>query len=167
MAVLIGMSADVKGKNFSLDDGELTIGRSADNTIPLNNPTVSGHHCKVAREGDRFMLRDLGSTNGTRVNAREVKETALRPKDLVQVGNVDFLFNSEVLSPEDIPEEGSATEVLVSEGPTAKPESFNSISPFGARQRESHGGWNIALWVIGVLAALGVAFFFYKLFTAQ
>ena len=48
MAVLIGMSTDVKGQTHEIDTSGITIGRSSDNTISINNSTVSGHHCKIA-----------------------------------------------------------------------------------------------------------------------
>lgn len=165
MAVLIGMSGDVKGKSFPIDGDKLTIGRNSDNVISINNATVSGHHAEIAREGDRYVLRDLGSTNGTRVNAHEVKETNLRPKDLVQVGSVEFLFNSENMSFEDAQAVFTKTEVLVSEGPTARPESFNNISPFGARRRENQTMWGTIIVVLGVVALAVVAFLFYRLLT--
>ncbi|MCZ7591845.1 MAG: FHA domain-containing protein [Kiritimatiellae bacterium] len=80
MAVLIGMAGDIKGKSFPIEQDEVTLGRSSDNAIPLNNATVSGKHASIKREGDSYVLRDLGSTNGTRVNSREVKEAVLRPE---------------------------------------------------------------------------------------
>jgi pSer/pThr/pTyr-binding forkhead associated (FHA) protein len=167
MAVLIGMSGDVKGKSFTLDANTLSIGRSADNTIPLNNATVSGHHCTIALDGERHVLRDLGSTNGTRVNAAEIKEAVLKPKDLIQVGAVEFLYNSDLLLPDDKEIAGSPTEVLVTQGPTTAPDSFDSISPFGARRKDTQKMWSAVLVIIGVLALAVVAFFFFKLVTAD
>lgn len=165
MAVLIGMSGDVKGKSYPIEGDKLTIGRSGDNVISINNATVSGHHAEIAREGDAYLLRDLGSTNGTRVNAREVKEANLRPKDLVQVGSVEFLFNSENMSFEDAQAVFTKTEVLVSDGPAARPESFNNISPFGARRRENQTMWSTVLIVLGIVALAVVGYLFYRLLT--
>lgn len=167
MAVLIGMSGDVKGKNFAVEGDELTIGRSADNTVSINNATVSGHHCVIRRDGDRYVLTDLGSTNGTRVNSHEVKESALRPKDLVQVGSVEFLFNSEAATDtQDASSVFTSTEEMVADSSNARPESFNNISPFGARRRESQGAWATALWALGVITLLAVGALFYVLATA-
>ena len=166
MASLIGMSVDVKGKNIPIDRDELTIGRSGDNTIPLNNPTVSGHHCHIRREGDGYVLKDLGSTNGTRVNAKDIQEVALKPKDLIQVGNVEFLFSSEVgYVPEPEPT-FTETQVVVSEEPSTKPESFNNISPFGARQKDSPKAWIYVIIGLSILAVGVVIFFFFKLMTS-
>lgn len=163
MAVLLGMSGDVKGKTFPIDEDELTLGRSSDNKVVINNATVSSHHASIKREGDNYVLRDLGSTNGTRVNSREVKEAILRPKDLIQVGSVEFMFNSEAMSLEDAQAATAfSTEVLESEGVVEMPKSFDNISPFGPRRRE-----NLSFWVplIGTLAVLALAVVVYLLIT--
>ena len=164
MAALIGMSGDVKGKTFPIDRDVITIGRNKDNTIPIDNPTVSSHHCSLLRDGDRYLLRDLKSTNGTRLNSKDITESKLRPKDLLQVGSVEFLFDS---GPMEIVETHSYTEarVEVAPGPTAAPESFANISPFGARHKESRGVWLLLITVIGLLAVVVVVLFFVKLAT--
>ena len=166
MAALIGMSGDVKGKTFPIDRDVFTVGRSKDNAVMLDNPTVSGHHCSIIRDGDRFLLRDLESTNGTRLNAKEVTESKLRPKDLVQIGSVEFIFDSERL---DAVETHSYAEahVEVAPGPVSAPETFNSISPFGARRRDNPGIWIVIIVGVGILALAGVGYFFYKLVTAN
>lgn len=167
MAVLIGMSGDVKGKSFPIDGDELTVGRSSDNKVSINNASVSGHHAAIARDGDHYVLRDLGSTNGTRVNSHETKEHILKPKDLIQFGSVEFLFNSEVMSPEDAQAAVfTKTEETVADGSTAKPATFNSISPFGARRRENQALWTTILIILGGVALLVVAYLFYRLLTA-
>jgi pSer/pThr/pTyr-binding forkhead associated (FHA) protein len=164
MAVLIGMSADVKGKNFSIDKSPFTIGRVDDNSVAIDVVGVSSHHCEIVTEGDRFILRDLGSTNGTRVNSKDVKEHTLKPKDLIAVGTVEFLFNADG-DVEPSPDDGfPKTEVVVSEGGAEQPADFNSISPFGARRRESAGKWTMILILVGAVAVAGVVFFLYKLF---
>jgi pSer/pThr/pTyr-binding forkhead associated (FHA) protein len=166
MAVLIGMSVEVKGKTFNVDKSPFTIGRSSDNSIHIDNISVSGHHCEIVTEGDHYTLRDTGSTNGTRVNNKDVKEHLLRPKDLVQVGSIEFLFNAEgePLDATPADEAGPQTEVIVSEGPVEQPTSFESISPFGARRREKPGAWWAAIVVVGLLALASVAFLLFTLF---
>ncbi len=164
MSVLIGMSADVKGKSFNIDKSPLTIGRATDNTISLTVVGVSGHHCEIITEGDKYTLRDLGSTNGTRVNNKDIKEHVLKPKDLVAVGTVEFLFNSEGAAEDTGDSAFPQTEVIVSEGAAEQPVGFDSISPFGARRRESTAKWTAALVLGGIVALAGVGFLLYKLF---
>ena len=164
MAALIGMSGDVKGKTFPIDRDAITIGRSKDNTIPIDNPTVSGHHCSILRDGDQYLLRDLESTNGTRLNSKDVTESKLRPKDLLQVGSVEFLFDADQMEAVETHSYAEA-HVEVAPGPAAAPESFANISPFGARHRENKGVWLLLIAVIGLLALVGVVLFFVKLVT--
>lgn len=167
MAVLIGMSGDVKGKTFPIDENGVTLGRAPDNAIAISNSTVSSHHAVIQREGDNYVLRDLGSTNGTRVNSHEIKEHVLKPKDLIQVGSVEFLFNSETMSFEDAQSATAVrTEVLESEGPSAMPASFNNISPFGARRRENLNLWIPIFIALGLLTLVAVIYLLIQLFTA-
>ena len=166
MAALIGMSGDVKGKTFPIDRDVISIGRSKDNTISIDNPTVSGHHCSISKDGERYILRDLESTNGTRLNSRDVTESRLRPKDLVQVGSVEFIFDAEKLDAVDT-HSYAETHVEVAPGPTAAPDSFDSISPFGTRRHESKGFWFLMIAVVGLLSLVVVVFFFIKLVTTR
>lgn len=165
MAVLIGMSGDVKGQTFELTQDETHIGRSEDNAIVINNPTVSAHHCTIFRRGDTYVLRDRDSTNGTRVNSKEIEEATLKPKDLIQVGSVEFMFDAE----HGAAVETSAyaeTRVEVAPGPVAAPPTFTNISPFGATPKESRGLWLMAIVVIAVSALIALAIAFWKLITA-
>jgi len=166
MAVLIGMSGEVKGQTFEIEGPEFTIGRSQDCAISLNNPTVSGHHCTITQEDDRFTLRDNGSTNGTRLNSREAKDAQLKPKDLVQVGSVEFMFDAENI---EVVETNAYAEaqVEITPGPATAPDSFSNISPFGTRRKESKGLWFLIITVVGVLALIGVVVVFIKLATAS
>ena len=98
MAKLSGMSGDFKGREYPIEQGAITIGRQADNMILLDHPTISSHHCRILRNGDSCVLQDLDSTNGTRVNSRDVKECALHHKDLLQLGSIEFLFDAPELA---------------------------------------------------------------------
>ena len=117
----------------------------------------------IRKDGTKFFVRDLGSTNGTRLNGRDVNvDLRLRPKDLLQVGAVELIFDSDE-PVEKTHEDGLAntTRIEVATGTSGKPISFESISPFGSRQKNTTAVWWIIIGVIGVLALLGaVAFFF-------
>ena len=67
------------------DDQPLIIGRKRADLI-LDDPLVSGAHCKIERRGASFMLVDLGSTNGTMVEGRMVREAKLKPGVEIAVG---------------------------------------------------------------------------------
>ena len=167
MAVLIGMSAEVKGQTHEIDDSGLSIGRKQDNSIIIDNPSVSGNHCVITMQGENVVIKDLGSTNGTRVNSKEATEATLKPKDLIQVGSVEFLFNSEDIPLSEAEAIYNKTEIVEASGPAVKPTSFSSISPFGARKRENQTMWITIISIVGLLALGVVAFFLYQLFTGS
>jgi FHA domain/Domain of unknown function (DUF1707) len=77
------------------DAGELAaahllIGRSSACHLVLSDDTVSRRHAELRAEDGRWLLRDLGSSNGTWVNGRRVMEAEVRPGDLVQLGGAEI-----------------------------------------------------------------------------
>ncbi|MET8679611.1 DUF1707 and FHA domain-containing protein [Streptomyces sp. NPDC004647] len=69
----------------------LRIGRDPGNGLRLNDDTVSRVHAELVREGGIWVLRDLGSTNGTCVNGRRVTgRAAVQPGDQVTFGRISF-----------------------------------------------------------------------------
>jgi hypothetical protein len=69
----------------------VTIGRAKDCECVLTDPTVSRHHAELSRDGERWLLRDLGSRNGTRVNGMRVLEaTEVHPGDRVALGDARY-----------------------------------------------------------------------------
>ena len=71
-----------------------TIGRLPDNTITIDNPAVSSHHACVFREGDDYLVEDLGSKNGTFVNRTRVSPRCkLKDRDVIRVGTHTLTFD--------------------------------------------------------------------------
>jgi hypothetical protein len=68
---------DRNGRNHQLNSGETTIGRSSDNDIRIENAKVSKHHAKIIEQNGRFTIVDLGSTNGTWLNGKLIREPKL------------------------------------------------------------------------------------------
>jgi adenylate cyclase len=71
-----------------------TLGRHPENTVRLQDREVSKEHACVERLGTAFLLRDLGSSNGTFVNGRRVRELRLREGDEIVLGNSRLVFHS-------------------------------------------------------------------------
>jgi len=66
----------------------ITIGRDPGNDVPVNDNTVSRHHCQIIQKGGQIRLADFGSCNGTFVNGVPIKgEVYLKPGDVVRIGN--------------------------------------------------------------------------------
>lgn len=73
---------------YLLTQIEITLGRSAGNTIVLAAPEVSRRHAAIYTRGDQHILEDLGSTNGTFVNGRRLSERViLADSDKIQFGD--------------------------------------------------------------------------------
>lgn len=77
----------------SLDEGDvLTIGRHPDSIVRLEDGSVSGHHATLNRQEDGWYVRDIGSSNGTRVNGAEIEEAKLCDGDRVAFGDVQAVY---------------------------------------------------------------------------
>jgi adenylate cyclase len=71
-----------------------TLGRHPENNIRLSDREVSKEHAAIERNGAAFVLRDLGSSNGTFVNGRRIRELKLREGDELVVGNCRLVFHA-------------------------------------------------------------------------
>jgi NHLM bacteriocin system ABC transporter ATP-binding protein len=78
------------GEERPIGDSTVTIGRGADATIVLRDNSVSRRHASIDTQGTRFVVRDLGSANGTWVDEERVEETVLDPGQRFRVGNTIF-----------------------------------------------------------------------------
>jgi soluble lytic murein transglycosylase-like protein len=86
-AWLVRMSGSLAGTRYPVRDSVTTVGRGAQNDIPIaDSPTVSVRHLEIRKDGDRYTLSDLNSTNGTFVNGERVDEIVLTPPCNIQVG---------------------------------------------------------------------------------
>ena len=90
------LSGILEGKAFDLVDDRVTIGRALDNMIRVEDGTVSHHHAMFVLDGREYKLRDLNSTNGSRVNGLRVVETVLSNGDQVRLGSVEMRYESDV-----------------------------------------------------------------------
>jgi Protein of unknown function (DUF3662)/FHA domain len=89
-ALLVG-----EGKRTVLRGSRAVVGRSRDCDLVLDDPNVSRHHAELRREGDGWVVADLGSTNGIKVNGHQVESAALQPGDRVTFGLIDLSFELE------------------------------------------------------------------------
>ncbi len=80
------------------------LGRDDDCDVRLDHKSISKLHCVIVKTDGLLLVRDLGSTNGTRVNGQRVRRAALLPNDMLSVANVKFRvqFGAE-LEPEPLP----------------------------------------------------------------
>ena len=91
-ALLVVLRGPNTGARFLLDDDEVASGRHPDSDIFLDDVTVSRKHAVFRREGDTFIVRDVGSLNGTYVNRERIDEVGLKTGDEVQIGKFRLVF---------------------------------------------------------------------------
>jgi hypothetical protein len=86
-ALLVG-----EGRRSVLSGDQLTIGRSRDCEVMVADPNVSRRHAEVRRDGNHWVIADLGSTNGIKVNGRRVDRAQLEPGDRITLGLTELTF---------------------------------------------------------------------------
>ncbi len=87
------ISKDDFGKEYVLDQPEMSIGRSKDCEIVIEDETVSGTHSTIRTDGDRSFISDANSKNGTIVNGSPVSgESELKKGDEIEIGDAKFKF---------------------------------------------------------------------------
>lgn len=113
--------------SHDLPDGKTTVGRLADNSLQIDDGSVSSRHVEIVPENGAYHLHDLGSTNGTFVNGEQVTDAVLRHGDEVRFGVVETVFHAEDAPDQPLPESTSvaAEPAKVS----ARPPGFVSSSP--------------------------------------
>lgn len=90
----VGALALPDGRRMPLGERIFTIGRLPDCDLPIEDPLASRHHAEIRPEPDGYRLVDLGSLNGTTVNAAPVTEHLLADGDLIGVGAVAIRFEA-------------------------------------------------------------------------
>lgn len=91
-----------KGTVFPLEADHITIGRGEENGIVLNIAEVSRIHAELTKAEEGFMIKDLGSTNGTYVDKRKVgKKYLLKPGDTVMLGDAIYMTYQADTDPEE------------------------------------------------------------------
>jgi pSer/pThr/pTyr-binding forkhead associated (FHA) protein len=144
-------------------DEIITVGRLPENSLQIDDASVSSRHAQLnLTEGGNYFLKDLDSTNGTRVNGNTITEVQLRNGDRVRFGKIDASYFSDVAS--------SHQPLPAADAPQAKPaaqsqrpSNFSNASPFQKKSREKDPAGRIIMICAGVaillfIVALAVIF---------
>ena len=92
-ACLVQYSGAQLGKRFPLDNDSMTIGRSPQTDICIDEPSVSRRHSKFSIKGENVSVEDLGSSNGTYVNDKRLEGSLdLNDQDMLRLGTILFKF---------------------------------------------------------------------------
>jgi hypothetical protein len=88
-------------RHFPLDRPVINIGRRLDNHLIIDDPHVSRTHAQLRLRESRYVLFDLGSTTGTRVNDRKAKQHVLQPGDVITIANTRLVYGEDPNGPPD------------------------------------------------------------------
>jgi hypothetical protein len=89
----VGAFLVVSGRRqFPLDQPEIRIGRLLENDLVLNDPHISRRHALLRLEDGRYVLYDLRSTAGTRVNGEPIRSQPLRPGDVIMLASQEMIY---------------------------------------------------------------------------
>lgn len=90
-AIFLVLKGAGLGSRFLLDSPEIKIGREDSNQIVLDDITVSRSHALISKSGG-YSIKDLGSLNGTYINAVAIKEAQINAGDEIQIGKFHMTF---------------------------------------------------------------------------
>lgn len=93
-ALVVRSGGGRTGESFALDRERISVGRSPDCDVFLDDVTVSRRHALIARAGGGFLIEDQGSLNGTYVNRRRIESVPLEDGDEIQIGKYRLIFLS-------------------------------------------------------------------------
>ena len=94
--LLVVVSGELAGSRIEIGAQPVTVGQGTATLQIADDPAVSTRHAEFARRGTRFVVTDLGSTNGTFVNSQRIAQpTRLNDGDLVRCGNTQMKFRIE------------------------------------------------------------------------
>ncbi|MCA9925755.1 MAG: FHA domain-containing protein [Anaerolineales bacterium] len=95
---------DPIGREHTLTNETITIGRAVENDIVITSKRISREHARIRREGWRAMLEDMGSTNGTNLNGQRIHAPIqLRDGDQIEIGDVLLTFRDPDVTYQDSP----------------------------------------------------------------
>lgn len=120
MAKLILKFANEVIDHIELRQGDMKIGRRPGTDIQIDNLAVSGEHANLFTIGEDTFIQDLGSTNGTFVNNKQITKHHLRNGDTVSIGKHTLVYVAEEDAGSDVTEDFSKTVII---SPAAAPAS--------------------------------------------
>lgn len=154
------LNGDEISKTYEWTADTIRIGRHGANDFVINNASVSGEHCIIERCENGWRVKDLDSTNGTRVNDQRVTMATLHRNDVLSLGDISLSVRGDDV-PEADPSHSEAADsiprtTIVMRPPTA----FRGAEGF--RQKSESKRFLNALIILGVIAVLVLAFLLIK-----
>lgn len=165
--------ADGTQLDHELTEEAVTVGRGSDNTLAIDDASVSSHHARIepAGGGGGYTLTDLGSTNGTRLNGSSLnadESRVLNAGDKIRFGKIDAVYDPDNAS-EEVQELPDADEHVAPVAKSSvKPSNFMNASPFQKKteKKDKVGMIILGAGAVAILAALAVMAMTFSLATS-
>src|SRR5438270_3049121 len=145
----------ISGATSQLVEKVVTGGPHPENNIHLEDPSGAGRHAEVRATGKAYQLRDLGSTNGTRVNGSPTGEIILHSGDRIRFGAVDARFEGDMPRSATQPLPAAAKVDAKVAATSIRPADFANASPFRTRSKQREPG-RTALFLAAAIALLAL-----------
>lgn len=144
------------GKTYSWTADQIRIGRNQANDFVIVNASVSGEHCIIEKCEDGWRVKDLDSTNGTKLNDQRISMAMLHRDDVVTLGDIALSLRGDDL-PEADPGYVEAAESIPRTTIVMRPTAAAAAPVEGfAKKSESKKALNVILTIV-IIAILGVA----------
>ena len=167
MAKLVVLSEGFNGRAYELKEEKFTVGRVDDNSIALEEPSVSSHHCEITLKGEELHFQDLNSTNGSFLEGEPFKVGIVKHGQILRLGQLELRFEvsgkpvpaakpgaspKRALDPHAGPSQGVKLNEL---DKTGRPVSLDPTSPF-KKQSNSINKVFIAIGIVLGLVFIGL-----------
>ena len=165
MPSLISQSSELGNLVIELTQAEITVGRAEGNTVRLNDGSVSSRHAILTFTEDNYTIKDLNSTNGTRVNGTKIVQQKLQRGDTLHIGNLQFQYQSETGGAvQPLPQPTQALEFNTT-NQSKRPANFVNASPFPKPNAAKEARKSYAMVrLLGIAALLAVVGLVARLF---
>ena len=161
MPKIISESKEIPQLTIELVGPRMAVGRIDGNDVQIVHGSISSRHAELVLEGQEYRVRDLESTNGTRVNDEKVTDALLQDRDRLQFGQIPFRYEGAVpRAALALPMVGSVFQMELGVD-LGVPESFRNLSPI-----KKTGGGGDPTWLLyvgAVVALLGIGFYVFRM----
>jgi hypothetical protein len=168
MAKIQYTTTDGSTGEIDLNAEVITIGRAEDNLVVIHDDSLSSHHAQVSFDGSDWIITDLGSTNGTKVEGQPIDSAPLSHYPYFTLGSVDCIYYADEAYEESADAYASAPAAATfthNEGYGALPYDPSHRTGFGPKPKAKGNGYAplMVLGVISLLVSAAAAFLLSKL----
>lgn len=164
MPKLVSESKEFPGLSVELTGPRAGVGRADGNELQILHGSISSRHAELVLEGQEYRVRDLDSTNGTRVNDEKITEAMLQDRDRVQFGQIPFRYEGAVARVAlALPAAGATFQAEIGLD-LGIPANFRNLSPIKGKGKEPNP--NLLLFAVAAFALFGIVFYVFRMVTS-